>query len=476
MLLIPSFAQPLLDQFAPVFLQPTYQRFLVLLVAAVLTTGRRTVSNLLRSVPGLAPGDPSSYHRVLSRRRWSSLRLARVLATFILDHLVADGPIYLAGDDTVDEHRGAKVHGKGCHRDPVRSTHSFTAYRWGHKWVVLTILVQFPFAARPWALPVLVALYRGAEKDKSKSKSKSKKVKDKAKAKRRARGEAQAPTAKRRHKTPSELMRQLLAVLIHWFPDRQFVFAGDGGYGTHALARFAHRHRRHLGLVSLFYPDANLYDPPPQVVGKRNGRPRKKGDKRPAPEAVVATTAGPTALNVSWYGGGRRDIEVVRGTGPWFKSGKALVPVLWVFVRDRTGTHRDSYLFSTDLTLTAAQVIETYTGRWSIETTFQELRAYLGLETTRGWREPTVLRAAPCLYGLYSVVALLYHQLPAGTAHPGAVAYRGKAEVAFSDAITAVRRQLWLEGVFRSHGQTEVFQNLPRPFQAVLLAALAPAA
>ena len=76
MLLIPSFARPVLDQFAPVFFQPTYQRFLVLLVAAILTTGRRTVSNLLRTVPGLAPGDPSSYHRVFSRRRWSTLQLA----------------------------------------------------------------------------------------------------------------------------------------------------------------------------------------------------------------------------------------------------------------------------------------------------------------------------------------------------------------------------------------------------------------
>src|SRR3954452_14767856 len=171
MLVIPSFARPLLDQFAPVFFQPTYQRFLVLVVAAILTTGRRTVSNLLRTVPGLAPGDPSSYHRVFSRRRWCALLLARLLAKFILEHYVPDGPVPLAGDDTVDEHRGDKVHGKGCHRDPVRSTHSFTAYRWGHKWVVLTILVQFPFAVRPWALPVLVALYRGAEKDKSKSKS-----------------------------------------------------------------------------------------------------------------------------------------------------------------------------------------------------------------------------------------------------------------------------------------------------------------
>ena len=476
MLLIPSFARPLLDQFAPVFLQPTCQRFLVLLVAAILTTGRRTVSNLLRTVPGLAPGDPSSYHRVLSKRRWSSLRLARLLARFILDHFVADGPVSLAGDDTVAEHRGAKVHGKGCHRDPVRSTHSFTAYRWGHKWVVLTILVKFPFAVRPWALPVLVALYRCAEK--VPAKTQAKKVKDMARtrAKQRARRKVSASTSKRRHKTPSELMRQLLAVLIHWFPDRQFVFAGDGGYGTHALAHFAHRHQRHLALVSLFYPDANLYDPPPEVVGKRNGRPRKKGEKRPSPEAVVAATSGRTALDVAWYGGGRRDVETVAGTGQWYKGGEGLVPVSWVFVRDRTGTHRDSYLFSTDLALTPQQVIETYTGRWSIETTFQEMRAYLGLETTRGWKERTVLRAAPCLFGLYSVVALLYAGLPSETGRSAAVTYRGKTEVAFSDAITAVRRQLWFEGVFESHGQAEVFENLPRPFQAVLLAALAPAA
>jgi DDE superfamily endonuclease len=486
MLLIPSFARPVLDQFAPVFFQPTYQRFLVLLVAAILTTGRRTVSNLLRTVPGLAPGDPSSYHRVFSRRRWSTLQLARLLAQFLLDHYVPDGPVFLAGDDTVDEHRGTKVHGKSCHRDPVRSTHSFTAYRWGHKWVVLTILVPFSFAPRPWALAVLVALYRGAEKaqDKGQTKAKTKrkkakakaKAKDKTKAKAQQRARRKAQASKPRHKTPSELMRQLLAVLIPWFPDRQFVFAGDGGSGTHARARFAHRHQRHLSLVSLFYPDANLYDPPPPVVGKRTGRPRKKGDKRPAPEAVVAATSERTALDVSWYGGGRRDVAVVSGTGHWYKGGAGLVPVLWVFVQDRTGTHRDSYRFTTDLSLTAQQVIETDTGRWSIETTFQEMRAYLGLETTRGWKKRTVLRAAPCLFGLFSVVSVLYSRLPAGTATAGAVSYRGKTEVTFSDAITAVRRQLWLEGVFESHGQAEVFQNLPRPFQAVLLAALAPAA
>ena len=246
----------------PGLLPPHLPALLVLLVAAVLTTGRRTVSNLLRTAAELATGHASSYHRVLSKRRWSSLRLARLLAGFILARWAPDGPVCLAGDDTVDEHRGAKVYGKGCHRDPVRSTHSYTAYRWGHKWVVLAILVKFPFATRPWALPVLAALYRNPEKD-PKAKAKAPKArrrdaKDRTKvrakerarrqAEARARAKAEAKEARkararpaRRHKTPSELMRQLLAVLIHWFPDRRFVFAGDGGYGTHALARFAGR-------------------------------------------------------------------------------------------------------------------------------------------------------------------------------------------------------------------------------------------
>ena len=96
MLVIPDFAQPVLSSFAPVFYHPTYQRFLVLTLAAILTTGRRTVANLLRTAGDLAPGHPSSYHRVLSRRRWSSPELARLLIGFILDHGIPEGPVALA--------------------------------------------------------------------------------------------------------------------------------------------------------------------------------------------------------------------------------------------------------------------------------------------------------------------------------------------------------------------------------------------
>ena len=41
-------------------------------------------------------------------------------------------------------------------------------------------------------------------------------------------------------------------------------------------------------------------------------------------------------------------MEVVVGNGCWYRGGRPLVPVRWVFVHDRTGTHREEYFFTTD--------------------------------------------------------------------------------------------------------------------------------
>ncbi len=447
---LPRLALELFGLLAGAFTRPTFLRFVLLACAAILTLGGRNVCNLLRTLGALAPGDPTSYHRVFSRRRWAPWRLARALARCLVNRLLPTGDIYVAGDDTVEEHRGARVYGKGCHRDPVRSTHSFTAFRWGHKWVVLAILVRFPFTRRRWALPVLVALYQPEEENRKQ---------------------------RRRHKTPSMLLRQMLLVLLRWFPDRTFVCAGDGNYATHELARLAARHAGRLSYVSRFYPDANLYEPAPlPKPGKKPpGRPRQKGAPLPAPEEVVAGTRKRQRLNVAWYGGGRRDVEVVTGVGQWYKSGEGLAPVRWVFVHDGTGTHRDEYFFTTKVVMSPAALIETYTGRWNIETTFQEMRSYLGLETTRGWCRPTVLRVAPCLFGLYTVVALLYAALPSRYARVRGVSWAGKGDVTFSDAITAVRRWLWVQWVFAIPGHSEAFSKLGRPFREILLYALAPA-
>src|SRR5438105_3939769 len=84
-------ALPILALFAPAFNPPIVPRAQLLAVAAILTTGRRTVSNLLRTVQQLTHGDPSSYHRVLSQAQWSGLCLAALLARFLIRHFWPQG-------------------------------------------------------------------------------------------------------------------------------------------------------------------------------------------------------------------------------------------------------------------------------------------------------------------------------------------------------------------------------------------------
>src|SRR5262249_3680540 len=141
----------------------------------------------LRTLGPLAQGHKTSFQRVFSAAAWSGARLGCLLTGFILAHLVPRGVVTLVGDDTVESHPGRKVYGKARHRDPVRSSHAYTAWRYGHKWVVLAVLVRFPWASRPWALPVLVDLYRSAEDNQRR---------------------------RRPHRTPAQLMCRLLRLLL----------------------------------------------------------------------------------------------------------------------------------------------------------------------------------------------------------------------------------------------------------------------
>lgn len=433
MAILPEAPRGFWDDFAPIFTRPTFRRFLTLLGSAILTVGRRTVANLLRTAGSLADGASSSYRRVFSQARWSPLRLAAVLARRVVALLPPNAEIVLAGDDTVFSHPGAHVFGKGRHRDPLRSSHAFTARRYGHKWVVLAVLARFPFAVRPWALPVLVALYRDPADDRRET---------------------------RRHRTPAQQAIRPLRLMLRWIPGRRFVFVGDSAYGTHEMARFCHRHRERLTLVSKLHPEANIFEPPPPYGGL--GRPRVKGARLPKPREAVAAAARFARRTVAWYGGGTRRVETATAAGSWYKKGEGLVPVRWVFVHDRDGTHRDEYFYSTDPTFDARRVIETDTGRWNIETTFQEARSGLHVQTTRGWSKPTVLRAVPCLFGLYSIVAMLYAALPRERRTRG-VAGPGKSTVTFSDALASVRRWIWAEGVFAHAPRRPVHPKTPAP-------------
>lgn len=442
MICVPRDFKPLLDQLSSATRhRETARRLILFFAAATLVIGDRTVSAVLRLLGLIEPLNPSTYHRLFSHRKWCSRPLARIIATFVIDRFCPGGVIRLVGDETVDGHRGKKVYGKARHRDAVRSSHSHTVYRYGHKWVVLAVLVDLPYTSRPIALPLAVALYRDRKTNESE---------------------------KRKHRTPAELMLSLLALLMHWFPERKFVFAGDNAYGSHAMARFAYRHRRRMALVSKIVPDANLFEPPPRQRCGKVGRPAVKGKSLPSPCEVVKSTKKKRRLKVRWYGGGVRNVEVISGTGGWFKSGKGLVMIRWVYVHDLDGTHRDEYFFSTDTSMSAKAIIEMYGGRWNIETTFQELREHLGLETTRGWSRRTVLRMAPALIVMYTLVVTFYDTMPNSSEHLRCRHWFGKEFVTFSDMIISVRHHLWCRWVFEQTPGGGAVRKLPVSIRALL--------
>jgi hypothetical protein len=81
---------------------------------------------------------------------------------------------------------------------------------------------------------------------------------------------------------------------------------------------------------------------------------------------------------------------------------------------------------------------------WDIETTFQESRAHLGVETQRQGSDAAIARMTPALFGLFSLLTL-WAADPKITPNlrPRTAAWHHKNEPTFSDIIAAMRRRFW---------------------------------
>jgi len=137
-------------------------------------------------------------------------------------------------------------------------------------------------------------------------------------------------------------------------------------------------------------------------------------------------------------------------TGFWYKGGEGLKWIRWVVVRDPEGGRRDEVFFTTDPALSPAQIVEAFVRRWSLETTFQEARRHLGLESLRNWSEKALKRSVPFLLGLYSLVVVWF---ALHVEHPESTRiewpWYEKPHVTFSDMLAAARSDILGEVVFQ---------------------------
>lgn len=148
----------LLQELAVVMTQPSFQNFVTIAIGWVFAR-RRTVTGMLVAAGMAGRRHHSAFHRFFAEGAWSLDALG--LAVFrLLEPLLVGGQILLAIDDTLARKRGLKVFGVGMHHDPLLSSRGKAITNWGHSWVVLGVIIQFPlWPERAFCLPILFRMY-----------------------------------------------------------------------------------------------------------------------------------------------------------------------------------------------------------------------------------------------------------------------------------------------------------------------------
>jgi DDE superfamily endonuclease len=402
--------------FADLFTRPTWSNVLVLLAGVILAPGRRTVTAALRILGRDRDPDFCTFHRILNRAIWSSRAGARQLLILLIKAFVpSNAPVVIGIDDTIERRWGAKISARGIYRDPVRSSKGHFVKASGLRWLSAMLLVRVPWADRIIALPFLTLL---------------------APSKRFYAGKSRAP------KTLLDWARQAALQIHRWLPDRYIVLVADSAF---AAIEFLAAVRNHVCVVTRLRLDANLFDFPPQRR-KRRGRPPIKGKRQKKLSAVLLDRKVSWQRHrVSlWYGRTNRIVEIATGTALWYRGGVPPVPIRWLLVRDPAGELDPQAFLATDLNAHPRDILAWFVSRWQVEVTFEEVRAHLGVETQRQWSDKAILRTTPVLLGLFSIVTLWANDLAKSRKlKPRAAAWYPKTVLTFSDAIAAVRREIW---------------------------------
>ncbi|MDR3708331.1 MAG: transposase [Capsulimonadaceae bacterium] len=244
----------LLRRFSCCFTAPAFRKASLLVCGSILTPGRHTVTSALRAVGLQSEKTFGSYHRVLSRDRWSALRLSSILLSLLLKILIPQNqPLDLVVDETLERRRGRKIAYKGWFRDAVRSTQSCVVTTLGVRWLCVCVLAPVPWSNRRWALPFLTLP------------SLSEKICAKL-------GRAYRGTA--------GLTIDALVKIRQWIGDKRLMrLIADGGFSHIELLHFAKSlDVTHIGRLQV---NAGLYDEPAEQTVKKSEpawASRRRGD------------------------------------------------------------------------------------------------------------------------------------------------------------------------------------------------------
>ena len=450
MITLPEEFSQQISAFAGLFSKKVFEHAKVLVTGCLLVVGRRTVCSALRAVGLSQEKRFDKYHAVLSKAKWSAYRAAGILLKMLVGHFFAEASYLVFGiDETIERRRGTHIKAKGIYRDPVRSSKSHFVKCSGLRWISLMLLTPISWADRVWALPFLTVLAPSERYNQERGKP---------------------------HKKITDWARQMMLQLSRWLPNRLIIIVADSSYSVIELLDSV---RRHVCVITRLRLDAALYDFVPARPVGQVGRKRKKGKRLPSLQERLddPTTKWTELIIPQWYNHGPKKMLIASGTAIWYHSGMPPLPIRWVLIKDPDGQIDPAALLSTKLDLNAAQIINFFIRRWTVEVTFEEVRAHLGVETQRQWSDLAIARSTPILMALFSLITLWADQLQKrNLLFLKPCAWYQKSRPTFSDAIASVRYRIWRKQHFcMSLFQADI-QKLNPPWAEHLIAMLIRAA
>lgn len=381
--MLPSL-QPIVQELAPVFTQPSFVTHWQLLLGWLMCLGARTefrVAQSFHANEDISRAERHSFDRFynfFSRSAWHVADLGRHVAALAIARLKLVGPLYLVVDDTLLHKRGNKVFGLGWFRDAVASTRKRVATASGNNWVVLALAVNIPLCPSfTFCIPLAMRLHLPGD--------------DK-------------PSC-------AALARQMLDEVLTWFPDRDVILIADTAYACKPVLEGL---PTRVDFVGRMRADAAIYDPEPSPQPKsKPGRKPQKGPRLPKPKEIAAQAeaagegpGGWQVLAVLAYGV-TRALQAVSARVLWpHVLGDR--PVNLVVVRDPEGRFEDTYLFTTNLGALPAWVIETFAKRWCVEVAFRDSKQILDIEGPQHFCQESIEKLAPWVWLMQSVLLVWY--------------------------------------------------------------------
>lgn len=364
----------LFEQVAPAFTRPSFRNALVVFLGWVQICGGHAVTGALVAAGVSGRRHHEAFHRLFSRNKWSRDELGRLLFRSIMS-LWPGAVVDVVVDDTLARKNGPKIFGLGTHIDPVQSTLKWKVLTFGHVWVVLSVVVKVPFSRRLWALPVLFRLYRSRKECERK----------------------RIP-----HRTKPELARGMLEVLATWQDGFVFRVAMDNAYSNRQVLLPLLGDVTFVGAMG---PDAALFEPPPPYSGR--GHRRYYGARMPKLKQILADKKYPSQkCSVTLYG--REKTVLCKVLDGLWKGVTGQHRLRVVLVCPNKHDSKVRAFFCTDPTMSAAEILATYSGRWSTEVCFRDLKQELGFADSQARKPAAVERTAPFVGYSYTTLVLWF--------------------------------------------------------------------